>query len=199
VVGGDGGDDTGEAQYALVNEPDVETREVREARIDTENFEFGGYGGFMSVEDFGVNPMYGVRAAYHITQTFFAEASAGTTEVGQTSFEELSGGAVLLEPDQRSLTYYNFSFGLNLFPGEVYLGKKRAFNQALYLTAGAGSTDFAGDSRFTVSVGLGYRFFATDWLALHATARDHIFDVDLLGEPKTTNNLETHLGFTVFF
>jgi outer membrane beta-barrel protein len=88
---------------------------------------------------------------------------------------------------------------VNLFPGEVFLGKRRAFNSALYLTGGAGSTQFAGDSRFTLNVGLGYRFFLTDWLALHADVRNHIFDIDLLGEPKTTNNIESHAGFTFFF
>ncbi len=185
--------------YEVVYEPDVDRREVREAKIDTENFEVGAFGGVMSVEDFGVNPVYGVRAAYHVTQGLFAEASFGTTDAGLTSFERLSGAANLLEDDERTLTYYNFSFGYNLFPGEVFMGKRRAFNSSLYLIAGAGSTEFAGDSRFTFSVGLGYRFFVMDWLALHATARDHIFDIDLLGEPKTTHNLESHLGFTVFF
>jgi outer membrane beta-barrel protein len=191
--------DDSDPTYALVYEPDVNTREVREARIDTENFEVGAFGGVMSIEDFGTNPVYGARAAYHITQTLFAEATYGITQAGRTSFEELSGGAELLLPDERKLTYYNLSFGLNLFPGEVFFGRRRAFNSALYLTGGAGATEFAGDSRFTVTVGLGYRFFAMDWLALHATVRDHIFDIDLLGEAKTTHNLETHAGFTVFF
>jgi hypothetical protein len=29
--------------------------------------------------------------------------------------------------------------------------------------------------------------------------RDHIFATDLLGRDKATNNLEGHLGITVFF
>lgn len=185
--------------YTVVYEPEVPTRKVREARIDTENFEVGVYGGIMSIEDFGTNSVVGLRAAYHVTQGLFAEASYGRTEAGRTSFEELSGSADLLLPDERQLTYYNLSVGYNIFPGEVFLGRKRAFNSSLYLTAGAGSTDFAGDSRFTFTVGLGYRFFVKDWLALHATARNHLFDIDLLGEPKTTNNLEAVGGFTVFF
>ncbi|MEO0972891.1 MAG: outer membrane beta-barrel domain-containing protein [Pseudomonadota bacterium] len=189
----------GEAPPVLVFEPDVDTRQVREAKIDTENFEIGVFGGIMAIEDFGSNSIVGVRAAYHVTQTFFAEATYGMTEAGRTSFEELSGGAELLLDDDRQLTYYNLSLGLNLLPGEVFMGKKRAFNSSLYLTAGAGSTEFAGDSRFTLSAGLGYRFYVRDWLALHATARGHFFDLDLLGEPKTTTNLEAHGGFTVFF
>ncbi|MEM9384358.1 MAG: outer membrane beta-barrel domain-containing protein [Pseudomonadota bacterium] len=192
-------DDGDEETLTLVFEPDIETREVRQAKIDTENFEIGVFGGIMSIEDFGTNSLVGVRAAYHVTQAFYAEASYGRSEAGLTSFEELSGGAELLLPDDRQLTYYNFSLGLNLLPGEVFMGKKRAFNSSLYLTAGAGSTEFAGDSRFTISAGLGYRFYVKDWLALHATARGHLFDLDILGEPETTTNLEAHGGFTVFF
>lgn len=204
VFGGGGdaiadGEAPDEDVYEVVYDPQVPTREVREAKIDTENFEVGAFTGIMGIEDFGANSVVGVRAAYHVTQGLFAEASYGQTEAGRTSFEELGGDAELIPDGDRTLTYYNLSIGYNLFPGEVFLGRKRAFNSSLYITAGAGSTDFAGDSRFTFTVGLGYRFFVTDWLAMHVSGRNHLFDIDLLGEPKTTNNLEAHGGFTVFF
>jgi hypothetical protein len=38
-----------------------------------------------------------------------------------------------------------------------------------------------------------------DSVALHLDFRDHLFDIDLLGEEKTVHNLEAHLGATVFF
>ena len=56
-----------------------------------------------------------------------------------------------------------------------------------------------GDDRFTVNFGAGYRFLLTDSVALHLDFRDHLFDIDLLGEEKTAHNLEGHLGVTVFF
>lgn len=74
-----------------------------------------------------------------------------------------------------------------------------AFNTALYIIGGAGITKFAGDNRFTTNYGAGYRFLATDWLAVHFDVRDHIFDIDLLGVKKTAHNLEMHGGITVFF
>jgi outer membrane beta-barrel protein len=86
-----------------------------------------------------------------------------------------------------------------LFPGEAFLGDGLAFNTALYVIGGAGITKFAGDNRFTLNFGVGYRFLATDWLAIHFDVRDHIFEIDLLGVNKTTHNLETHMGATVFF
>jgi hypothetical protein len=38
-----------------------------------------------------------------------------------------------------------------------------------------------------------------DWLAVHLTARDHMFRSDLLGRSKITQNLEFTLGLTAFF
>jgi outer membrane beta-barrel protein len=182
-----------------VIDPEVERREIKEPAIDREDFEIGGYVGIMSVEDFGTDVVYGVRLAYHITAGFFVEGTVGQTEAGLTSFEELSGGARLITDSQRTFTYYNLNLGYNILPGEVFIGEGRAYNTNLYLIAGLGSTRFAGDDRFTVNVGAGYRFLLSDSIALHLDFRDHLFDIDLLGEEKTAHNLEGHLGFTVFF
>lgn len=182
-----------------VIDPEVVRRDVGEPRIDTEDFEIGAFAGVMSIEDFGSDLVYGARLAYHITEGLFMEATIGQSEAGLTSFEELSGGAPILSDDDRTFTYYNLSLGYNLLPGEVFLGEGRAYNTALYLIGGLGSTRFAGDDRFTVNVGAGYRFLLTDSLTLHLDFRDHLFDTDLLGEQKTVHNIEAHLGLTVFF
>lgn len=182
-----------------VVEPEVVRREVEEPEIETSDFEIGPYVGTFSTEDFGVNPVKGARLTYHISEDFFAEALVGRTEASRTSFERLSGGADLLTDSERRLTYYNLAFGYNLFPGEVFIGRRRAFNSAFYVTAGFGSTKFAGDDRFTVSVGAGYRLLLNDWLVAHLDVRDHMFEIDLLGSNKNTHNLETALGVTVFF
>ena len=76
-----------------VIDPQVERREIKEPKIDREDFEAGGYVGIMSIEDFGTNVVYGVRLAYHVTEGFFVEGTVGQTEGGLTSFEVLSGGA----------------------------------------------------------------------------------------------------------
>jgi len=151
----------------------------------------------MNIEDFGSDLVYGLRFAYHITEGFFIEASAGQSEAGLTSFEALSGGALLFE--DRTLTYYNLNLGYNILPGEVFLGEGRAYNTQIYLIAGLGSTEFAEDDRFTVNFGAGFRFLITDSVALHADFRDHLFDIDILGREKTTHNLEGTIGVSVFF
>ena len=182
-----------------VIEPEVERRDIRTAKIDTEDFEIGAFAGIMSVEDFGVNPVFGARLAYHINEFLFVEGTIGRTDTEETSFERLSGAAELLTESEREFTYYNVSLGYNLFPGEAFIGRNRAYAHSLYVIGGLGSTKFAGDDRFTVNLGVGYRFLVTDAIALHADFRDHLFDIDILGEEKTAHNLEAHLGFSVFF
>lgn len=192
-------DDAPHDDTVPVISPDLERRTVSEADIDSEDFEVGAFVGVMSIEDFGSNVVFGARGAYHITEDFFAEAAIGRTRAGDTSFETLSGGAQVLTDSQRKLTYYNLSLGYNILPGEAFIGTGHAFNSALYLIAGAGNTEFADDSHFTVNVGAGYRFLVNDWVALHLDFRDHIFKSDLLGKDKTTHNLEGTAGISFFF
>ena len=182
-----------------VIEPEVERREIKEPAIDTEDFEVGAFAGIMSVEDFGSNVVYGARLDYHLTEGFFVEGTLGRTDAGLTSFEILSGGAPLLSESERTLTYYALNVGYNILPSEAFVGEGRAYNTALYLTAGLGSTRFAGDDRFSVNYGAGYRFLLTDSIALHLDFRDHLYDINLFGEEKTVHNLEGTLGVTVFF
>jgi len=179
--------------------PEPEQRTVEVDAIDTQDFEFGVFSGLMNITDFGTNAVFGVRAAYHVTEDFFVEGAYGETRLDRTSFERLSGAAEILTDDQRDLTYYSASVGYNVLPGEAFLGKDRAYKGALYLIGGAGSTDFAGDDRFTINFGVGYRLIANDWLALHVGVRDHVFESDLLGTDETYHNLEFSGAFTVFF
>ena len=179
--------------------PDMKRREINEDRIDSEDFEFGVYYGVMSVEDFGSNDVTGIRFAYHVSEDFFLEAAYGETTTSETSFELLNGSVQLLTPEQREFNYYNLSIGYNFLPGEVFISDDWAFNSTFYLIAGAGNTDFAGEETFTYNIGMGLRFFATDWIALHFDVRDHIMDLDIFGEEKTTHNLEAHIGLTFFF
>lgn len=186
-----------ELEPLVVREP--ERREVDVDAIDSEDWELGVYGGLLSVEDFGSNSVVGVRLAYHVTESLFVEGAYAQSKLGETSFERLSGGAQLLTDEERDLTYYNVSVGYNLFPGESFLTRNWAFKGSLYLIAGAGSTEFGGDDRFTVNAGVGYRLIATDWLAFHVDVRDHVFKSDLLGTSETRHNVEFTGGLTVFF
>jgi outer membrane beta-barrel protein len=186
-----------ELEPLIVREP--ERRPVDVDALDSEDFEIGVFSGMMNVEDFGSDSVTGVRVAYHVTEDFFVEAMYGRTTLGETSFERLSGGSPLLTEEERDMTYYNVSVGWNMFPGESFVASRWAFKGGLYLVAGAGSTEFGGDDLFTINAGAGYRFIATDWLALHLDVRDHFFESDLLGEMEGKHNIEFSGGLTIFF
>ena len=178
---------------------ETERRNVKVDKLDSENFELGAFAGMLNVEDFGTNFVYGLKATYHVTESFFFEANYAKSRLGQTSFELLSGGAQLLTDAQRDLSYYNLAIGYSLFPGESFVGSKWAFKSSLQVVVGAGATDFGGDQRFTVNAGLGYELYLTDWLALNIAAKDHVFSSDLLGTRKTLHNIEFTGGISIFF
>jgi outer membrane beta-barrel protein len=182
-----------------VVEPQVKRREITRPAIDSENFEAGVFVGTLSIEDFGASFVYGATIAYHFTEDLFAEATIGTAKAGRTSYEDLSGSVDLLTDDERQFTHYDLSLGWNALPGEAFFGGKRAMPSALYFTLGAGSTRFADDDFFTVALGAGYRLLVNDWLAVRLDARDLIFDSDLLGDSKVTQNLQFTFGLTAFF
>ncbi|MET0984616.1 MAG: outer membrane beta-barrel domain-containing protein [Steroidobacteraceae bacterium] len=188
----------GSSSEPIIN-PQVERREIHRPKIDTEDFEIGPYVGVLSIEDFGSNVVYGARLAYHLTEDFFLEGTFGHSKAGKTSYEVLSGSAQLLTKSQREYEYYALSVGWNALPGEIFVGPNRAYNTAFYVIAGIGATSFADDDRFTVNAGFGYRVLPTDWLSVHIDFRDHLFDTDLLGDKKVSQNLEAHLGLSFFF
>ena len=182
-----------------VIEPNVARRKIKTPKIDNENWEVGLGAGFVSIEDFGTNPAVAAQLTYHVTEDFFFRADLGQSTAGRTSFETLGGNIELLTGDERRFTYYSLSLGYNFLPGEVFLGRKLAMNSSFYLLGGIGSVDFAGDNRLTLNFGAGYRVLPTDWLTISLGVQDRVFDSDLLGETKVTNNMEMLLSATVFF
>lgn len=182
-----------------VVEPEVARREIKVPKIRSSNIELGLFYGELSIEDFGAHPVSGFTLAYHITEDFFFQAEAGRAKAGRTSFEVLGGNVQLLTESERQFTYYDLSLGYNFLPGEAFLGRGVAMTSAFYLLGGFGGTDFAGDTKFTVNFGAGYRVVPVDWLAVHIMAQDHVFQSSLLGATKITNNLEARIGVTVFF
>ena len=182
-----------------VIEPEVARRKIKVPRIRSSNVEMGLDYGALSIEDFGTHPVYGITAAYHITEDFFFQGEAGRSRGGRTSFETLGGNIQLLTRSERRFTYYDLSLGYNFLPGEAFIGRGIAMTSAFYLLGGIGGTDFAGDTKFTVNFGAGYRVVPTDWLAVHITVQDRVFQSSLLGATKLTNNLEARIGTTVFF
>jgi len=178
---------------------DVDKRTVLEDVLDDENFELGAQFGIMSIEDFESNPWVSVHFAYHITEFFYAKARYAKSEGGQTSFEKLVNVPPLLTDEERELSYYGLNIGYNLMPGEVFLGRDFALNSVFSIELGGGTTDFAGDEKFTVNLTANYRIFLTDWLTWDIGMSDYIFDTNITGENKTSHNLNFTTGFAYYF
>jgi outer membrane beta-barrel protein len=180
-------------------EPQIERVDFDESLIDSYDFEISLYAGYLAIENFDTNLVTGARIGYHVSEDFFFQFSLGRTEVGETSFETLSGSAPLLSDDERKLEYYLLSIGFNLFPGEVFLTDSTTFNTVLYISGGVGSTEFAGDDRHTIAWAVGHRTFFADAFSFDIEMRDLIFDVDIFGRDETTHNLELSMGLNLFF
>lgn len=180
-------------------EPDVEPQPVEQALVDSENFEVAAVVGWLNIEDFESSFMYGARLSYNISESFFVEGGIGFAEAGETSFERLAGDVELLPDDDRDYRWYNLNLGYRILPGEAFVPGDYVFNTNLYLTAGAGATDFAGDNRFTVNYGAGYQVLFTDSVSLHLNVRQYLFDSDILGDDKTFVNTEVSTSVSVFF
>ncbi len=185
-------------QTSLI-EPQIERVDFDESLIDSADFEIALYGGLLAVENFDTNFVTGIKLGYHITEDFFVQGSYGSSKVGETSFEKLTGGAPLLSDSERDIEYYLISIGYNLFPGEAFFTDSTTFNTVFYISGGIGSTDFAGDDRHTMAFAAGHRTIFTDNFSLDIEMRDLIFDIDIFGEVETTHNLEFTVGLNLFF
>lgn len=185
-----------ESTQEQVIEPDIYRREINVPRIDTENFEITAYYGVLDVEDFGTEPAYGVRVAYHITEDFFVEGAYGMSESSDETLENLTTFNILQDEE---ITYYSVSIGYNIFPGEIFLGRNFAMTSSFYLMTGVGNVEFNEEDEFAYNIGFGFKVLPTDWLSLRLDVRDIVYETDLLGDNEFTNNFEISANLGVFF
>jgi outer membrane beta-barrel protein len=183
----------------VIVEPQVKRREVKVPTIKAKDFEVGAYFGALSIQDFGTNRIFGVRAAYHVSEDLFVEGYVARSTAGTTSLEDEFPEITVVSSAGRHFTYYDIDLGYNVLPGEIFLGRGRAFNSQLYVTVGMGDVKFAEQDHYALNFGVGERIVITDWLALHLDVRDHVFQTDLTGRSKNVDNIEATLGLTTFF
>lgn len=178
--------------------PQVQRRDVTLPRVPSKDIEFGLFGGVYNAQNFGASGAVGLRVGYHITEDYFAEAEFARTKVSDDSFRAILPGGVLVQGQQR-LGYGTVSLGWNALPGEVFLGGRQARASQLFLLAGIGSTDFAGQRRQTINLGLGLKVLASQRLAVRVDLRDHLYTLDLLGNRERTHNLQLTTGLSWFY
>lgn len=185
-----------------VIDPNVVRLGLKEADIDDENFEVGAFIGFMSVEHFGTQEVYGVRGAWHVNEDLFFEANYGMASVGKTPAEYAAGDFNLFTDEDRDFIYYNLSLGFNVLPGEVFMTSDWAFNSSIYVLAGGGTVDFLGEKEFALNLGMGLRVVVTDSFAMHLTFQDIMTDkLKQLsdGSDGSAHNMQYTASLTYFF
>ena len=180
-----------------VVKPELDRRNVRAPRIDVDDFEVAVFAGTLSVEDFGANAVYGVRLGYHVTEDFFVEGTYAMSTVSDAAYRRI--GAAIFEEPEVDLKTYDLSVGVNLFPGEIFVGKSWATTSAFYLIGGVGNTNFADRDHTTFNFGLGLRTLFADWFAMRIEMRDRMFESDILYESELKHNFEFTLGASFYF
>jgi outer membrane beta-barrel protein len=178
--------------------PQVDRRDIEKPKFPSNDFEVGLFTGTYATQNFGSSWVYGARIGYHITEDFFVEAAYGQTKVSDELFRQILPGGIFVQ-DTEKLSYYNLSIGYNLFPGEIFIGGRRARPSQFYIVAGVGSTKFDQQRKPTFNAGFGYRVYLADWVALQLDLRDHIFSLDLLGKRQSTQNVELTGGLSFYF
>ena len=184
-----------EAEQVVI--PQVYRRDVEAPKIDAQDFDVSLFMGFLSIEDFGSSPVGGVKLSYNVTEDLFMQAAFAVSEVSDTSYRRF--GLNVFPEETTSLSYYTLSVGYHLFPGELFKGENFAMPGSVYVKGGVGSTSFADEDHFTVSLGLGMRLLLSKSFSLGVEMQDHIFENDILGENKLTNNLELSIAAGFYF
>lgn len=181
-------------------DPKKEVPVAKSAAIDTEKFELGLFTGFLAVEDFNSNLSYGLSFSYHITPAFLAQINYGESEVGRATFEDNAGdGRTFLRDSDRTFEYYNILAGYRILRGRSFFGANKKYNSDVYLLAGVGSVDFAGDSNSSIVVGTSYRVVLTDALVANFDIRGHSVKRNFLDDDKRTFNAEYVFGLNFLF
>lgn len=178
--------------------PEVERRELRLPRIPSKDIEVGVMLGSYGTQNFGTSLVGGLRLGYHITEDFFVEGTYGSTRVNDDNYRQVLPGG-LFPTGKETLKYVSLSGGVNVLPGEIFIGRNNARASQVYVLGGIGSTKFIDQRKQTFHLGVGLKVLMTERTALRVDMRDHIFSLDLLGKRERTQNLELTAGFSYFF
>ncbi len=176
--------------------PPTEERVIKEAGIDAEYIEVSAFYGLYALDGFASSPVSGARLALHLTEDIFFEGSYGMTEADQEVFERLTARLLLTDTE---IIYWNVNVAYNLFPGQIFLSRKKTINSTIFLIGGLGQTQVDNRDHFTSNFGIGYRAFITDWLDARIQYTVHSFETDLTGVKERIYNLEGTVGLAIFF
>ena len=172
-------------------------RDARKAPvIDTEKFETTAYIGAYKMDGFRAEPIAGVRINFHSSDLFFVEGSVAKGQAKDINLDKSGRGSVF---DGETMNYMNISLGINILPGQIFIGKNRAINTTFYLATGMGRLSVDQEHYSSLHFGGGLRAIPTDWLSYHMDVRSYFLNKNFLDPDDTSHNIEYTFGVGLFF
>lgn len=178
--------------------PDKRVDAAKPATIDTERFELGAYIGMLSVADFNTNMVSGFSLTYHITPRWLTQLQMGSSTVTRATFEDIADANFLAEGEY-DFSYTTVSGGYRIAHGRSFLSTKGKYDSSIYVLAGVGNIEFAGNSAASGVLGLSYRVVPTDWMTINLDFKNHLFEREFLNTTSQTMNNELAIGFNFLF
>ena len=185
----------GEQASSQVIDPNVERPEPEVRTVKAQDFEAGAYfGGVLVNTDDGFD-IYGLRAAYQLTESLFAEGFYETAS--NVGYDELRSLLGLDKKKQYNYDYDTFglSLGYKLAPGDIYLSKRYTLPFQIYAIGGGGYTTYEGDNFASYHIGGGIKLMPRDWLSIRFEAKDHLWKRN----GSLDHNAQLTVGLAILF
>lgn len=185
--------------------PEKKVDKVSSAKIDTERFELGIYTGYISIQNFDSNWLFGIQGSYHIQPRLVANIYIAQSSGAQARFErELQGTDGNFIPNRDDgFQYMGIGLSYNLLNARSFSGNKRKYDSYISIDTAVENVEFAGESNIGLMIGTTYKTVLTDWLTVNISFKDHIVERSALGvreeQSTLTQNIEASLGFNVLF
>ena len=172
--------------------PDIEQQLIKDSDIVNTSMSMGVYTGLINYENFNSNYLFGLYFSYPFDEHVFVEAEFGVSGINDTEYRNI--GLPLFSEEESDVQFYTVSVGYNLLPGEVYWNSEKTLLSSFYVLAGVGLVSFDSNDYVSVQFGAGFKMGLDKNKNIRFEVRDRLFDTDILGTDKLTNNIEFHLG-----
>lgn len=171
---------------------DTEQDLIKDADIKNTSMSIGIYTGLINYENFNSNYLVGLTFSYPFDEHVFIDAEFGVSGINDTEYRNI--GLPLLSEEETDVLFYTVLVGYNILPGEVYWSREKTLISSFYLIGGVGSISFDNNNYVSVQFGAGFKMGLDKNKSIRFEARDRLFDTDILGTDKLSNNIEFHLG-----
>ena len=145
-------------------------------------------------------PTFGVFAlsyAYHMTEDFAVEATAGLTRLTSNGGPELERTFAVLDDKPRRQLMFDANLVWSIAHAKLRLGGSITHFD-LYVTGGGGVVDSALSSGIAGNGGFGLKFFLGRAFGLRLDVRDHVFQQQLLSQSMVVNDITATVGFSIY-